>query len=348
MAKPNTTLNTLAAELGVSATAVSLALRGRPGVSEKLRETILAAAKRHGYTPNVVAAELMAMVRAGRHRKHTGNLIAYVNTLPSAKELNSIPTFQNFFHGAVERGSDFGYRVERFDAHSPGMTGARLTQILKARGVRGVLVGARWYDDKEIDLDWAAFSVVLVGESEYGPNVYRVCNHHIHSTATCLKKLAERGYRRIGVALWERYESSRNYDLSLGVEQFRRINKSNVHAECLLYKEWDEKAFVTWMDENRLDAIISLEPEAAHVMERLRKARGQAPAYAILDVRPGSDWSGINQHSKQIGAAAMDLLRNLLLSGERGLVLEPRIMLIEGAWVDGATAPPVTAARATV
>ena len=335
------TINSLATELGISATAVSLALRGKPGVSEALRTRVLEAAKTQGYVPNSVASELMAMVRARKRNSNPGDLVAYVNALPSAKEFNDIPTFRNFFDGAAERGLSYGYRLERFDAHSPGMTGARLTQILKARGVRGVLIGGRWYNDKELNIDWSAFSVVLVGETEYKTNICRVSNHHTHTTANCIKKLAELGYRRIGVALRKKYEETRSFEWSLGVEQFRRSNQTDAQAEEWLYGEWDELAFLTWVDQCKLDAVVSLAPEAAHVLERLRAERGRAPAYAALDVRPGTNWSGINQDSRQIGAVAMDLLRSLLLSGERGVVFQPRTVLMEGTWIDGQTAPPV-------
>jgi hypothetical protein len=49
------------------------------------------------------------------------------------------------------------------------MTGSRLSHILKSRAVRGVLVGPRWRTEPDMEFDWSAFSVVLVGEAEYEP-----------------------------------------------------------------------------------------------------------------------------------------------------------------------------------
>ncbi|MBC8009183.1 MAG: helix-turn-helix domain-containing protein, partial [Burkholderiales bacterium] len=57
------TLKVIAKELGISTTAVSMALRHRPGVSEDLRKRVAACVERLGYTPNPVTSELMTIVR---------------------------------------------------------------------------------------------------------------------------------------------------------------------------------------------------------------------------------------------------------------------------------------------
>ncbi|WP_347110391.1 LacI family DNA-binding transcriptional regulator [Paenarthrobacter sp. S56] len=61
------TQSDVAREVGVSRTLVSFAFRGTPGVSAETRQAIFDAAKRLGYRPNAVAADL-----ASKHRSAVG------------------------------------------------------------------------------------------------------------------------------------------------------------------------------------------------------------------------------------------------------------------------------------
>lgn len=61
------TQSDVAKEVGVSRTLVSFAFRGAPGVSEETKQAIFDAAKRLGYRPNAVAADL-----ARKHRSAVG------------------------------------------------------------------------------------------------------------------------------------------------------------------------------------------------------------------------------------------------------------------------------------
>ena len=55
MGKERMTSRQLAAELGVAQSTVSMALSGHSSISDKTRKRVLAAARKHGYTPDLVA-----------------------------------------------------------------------------------------------------------------------------------------------------------------------------------------------------------------------------------------------------------------------------------------------------
>jgi LacI family transcriptional regulator len=314
---------------------VSVALRGKPGVSEALRAKILKRARELGYRPNPVAAELMSLVRS-RSRSRGTETIAFLNTFADADLFFRIPGLGDFVTGARARAQEYGYGVEVFHARKEGVTGKRLAGILRARGVRGILVGPRWRTEPDIDFSWDDFSVVLVGEAEYGPNLYRVCNHHVHSCFTVLQALAAKGYGRIGLALVREDESKRGYDYLLGVEQFR-LSGGRAEVVSWLYQEFSSKEFVAWTKRERLDAVVSLAVDPGLESAKLKGPEGKAMGYANLNVVAGMHWAGIDQNSLEIGGAAVDLLRGLLLEGERGVVPRPRIVLVEGKWVDAVT-----------
>ncbi len=78
------------------------------------------------------------------------------------------------------------------------------------------------------------------------------------------------------------------------------------------------------------------------VREWLPAAGAKVPetcGFADLDVDDESDtpYSGIRQNNEQVSAAAIDLVIGQLQRHERGLPKCPKIMLVEGKWVDGAT-----------
>lgn len=339
----------IASQLGVSVAAVSYALRGKRGVSDKLRQRIIDYANQHGYQPDPVNAELMSLVRANKKLHKSGNTIAYINTysIPALVEQESL-----FCQGARARAEEFGYEMEVFMARTPGMTGARLTQILMARGIRGVLIGTRFRDDPELVLDWSQFSTVLIGEAEYGQDVHRVCNHQIRSCNQVLHKLTEKGYRHIGLVISERYEISRGYAFSLGADRFGRetCNRDAVPVYYIKPTSLDREHLYKWCVSQKLDAIISLDRNTGCAVEQWH-AEGRLPlGYACLNVLPTSRltsdyastqhlWSGIDQHFDEIGSTAMEYLRSLLLSGERGVTPHAKTILVNGNWVEGKTTP---------
>lgn len=340
MAGSKPSLVSIANRLGISSMAVSLALRGRPGVSESLRGRVLACARELGYEPNGAVNELMSMIRARRSVKASGDLVAFVTSFGDPKLLDRVHTFHAFFEGAARRAQKYGYEVEAFHARAPGMNPLRLTQILKARGVRGVILGPRWHDEPELELDWSVFSVVLVGEVFHRPGIYRTCNHHVQSCCLALRRLTDLGYRRIAALFPRHFESSRGYEYMLGVDQFHRETSNRHPVATWQYDTWDAPGFTAWVMDQKIDAVVCYADPAWRTALTLKTPSGESLGCANLDVPPGSGWSGINQHSEAIGETTMDLLRQLLLTGERGTSIHPQIVLIDGTWVDGTTTRP--------
>lgn len=359
------TLQLIATRLGLSKTTVSVALRGKPGVSDAMRARIIAEAAKLGYRPNPVAAELMSMVRS-RRKRQTAETIAFINTFREDPTLLfRIRTFHDFFTGAQEQAAFYGYKLEEFRVGGSRMSSDRLDGVLKARGLRGVIVGPRWFDEPEITIDWNAYSCVLVGETTYGASIYRVCNHHAHTTELALTKLAALGYRRIGLQLVANYESVRHFDFLAGVEPAQRavgdatrfivqVQPRVSSPRNLLVPPEERQAqyldytnrhvipkIAEWVQKERLDALVTLAGYDIKTIRSIRTHRNQPLGFARLDVHPDEPCTGVVQHGRDIGRTAMDLLRSLLHAGERGVAPRPRVLLVEGEWFPGETAPPV-------
>jgi DNA-binding LacI/PurR family transcriptional regulator len=340
---PRITMRMIAKEAGVSLMSVSLALRNRPGISPETRAQIKIIAERLGYQPDPVATELMTQVRAHRQRE-TEEVVAFVNTYRDPSIFHNYSELVAFFDGARERGAEYGYRVEEFQAHGNGMTPARLAGILKARGVRALLVGPRWLGEPELEMPWADFTSVVVGETVFGANLDRVCNHHVHAMATALRQMWRLGYRRIVACCGDAYEHDRDYEYLLGVDLFRREHpEPELCATYNLPVPWRPDLFEEFFGRHRPDAVVCQSTHPCEWIEQWSRRTGAHCGFACLNLS-GEEWSGIDQHSFSIGECAMDQLRLRLLRGVRGTVATPQTVLIKGTWVEGDSTRPVGAA----
>lgn len=81
------TQSDVAKEVGVSRTLVSFAFRGAPGVSDETKQAIFEAAKRLGYRPNAVAADL-----ARKHRSAVGLYLMDIRNEVYADILSGVRT----------------------------------------------------------------------------------------------------------------------------------------------------------------------------------------------------------------------------------------------------------------
>lgn len=329
----------IARHLDVSCQAVSLALRGKAGVSDKLRQKIISFADQHGYIPNAAAAELMAKVRS--HRQLPAyDTIAYINTFAHPELDQSVRSFREFQRGAADRAHDFGYNIEVFHYRGENMTPKRLQQILFARGTRGLLIGPKWKDEPEIQLDWNKFCAVLIGEEVFESKLLRVCNHHRHASMTALTQLLELGYSRIGLFLNRRDEESRSFTYELGLEAFRRRNPQAFAESCYIddMSEQERRDFII---QKKLDGVLSQDPALLNTTRSVNEQRPKSKriGYAKLDVDPNSDMAGFFMDPFYVGRVGFDMLKGLLHQGESGGTQYTTAVLIEGEWKDGSTAP---------
>lgn len=116
-------------------------------------------------------------------------------------------------------------------------------------------------------------------------------------------------------------------------------------APTLFTRDLNEAAFQAWFRAERPDVVIAHCGVKTVVGEWLPAIGARVPetcGFADLDVDAGTDspFSGIRQNNEQVSAAAIDLIIGQLQRHERGLPKNPKIVLVEGEWVGGATTRP--------
>lgn len=335
----------IAEKAGVTRMAVSLALRGRPGVSPKTRQHILSIAKTLGYTPDPEIAKLLSRIRS-RVPPESRSCLALLTSGSTPQEWKRYVTERKYVEGSIERARQYGYRVEEFWINEPGLTPSRLSNILWNRGIEGVIIAPLQgrlsrHHGRSIELDFSMFSLVEISETVAWPDLDRAMHDQYTSTLKCLEELHKLNYRRIGLVLDEALDVRVNGRWTAAFLRHRSLEGGKNYPPPLILAAPDHATFRRWLKRHRPDVIISLD----HFADAMIKASGlKIPrdiGYVSLDLEGDSlrqpDLSGIDQNSRLVGAAAVDLLVGSIHRGHVGIPDHPVRIEVEGTWLLGKT-----------
>jgi len=337
------TLRAVARKAGVSVSTASRCLSGAAKVAKSTQLRVLAAATATGYHHNTLVGQVMRATRRGVAQNHLGT-IAFVTPVADSHEWRATPTLCSNWEAARERAESFGFSITEFTLSSRGMTGRRLGEILTARGISGVLLAAFPMEPHEISLPWDDFAFVQVGHRLKLPRLDCVVSDHTEAVTMAARVIAGCGSRRIGLAI-ERYQDEiTDGRWSLGYAGLRATVPGLAEIPPLLPVQMNADLFLKWVDRHAVDCVLTLSTfrnEPNHMeawLARLGRHTPQDVGLASLDVTSvHADWSGVEQHSDEIGRAAVDLLFSKLQAGERGVPRLPRTLQVHGHWHDGRT-----------
>ena len=199
------TIRDLAKRLGLSHAAVSMALRDHPNIAAKTRQRVKAEADLCGYRPEPMLSALAAYRQMKKPSVYHGTL-AWLFDHPSRQQLFATPLFNLYFEGACWRAASLGFQIEEFCLGEPGMTPARMSNILLSRGIQGVLVAPLSQPNSRLKMHWERFSSVTFGFSLLEPQLHLVSSTQYRIGMAVTHKLQELGYERVG------FFGSKNFD----------------------------------------------------------------------------------------------------------------------------------------
>jgi LacI family transcriptional regulator len=190
------TLQQIARTAGCSLATVSYALRDDPRIRPATRAHVQQVAGELGYRPNPRFSALMSHIRRSRPVV-AGERIAFVWVHTSRSESARDPFLQRIFQGARARAEALGYRLEPFWTAERGMTDRRLSQVLKSRGITGVLLSPVMHEaEVTLDLEWSNFAPAVIGSARWNPELHHAGHHHYLAMRMALERLAAAGCRR--------------------------------------------------------------------------------------------------------------------------------------------------------
>ena len=182
------TIAEIAARAGVSIGAVSYALNGRPGVSEKTRKRIIDIADEIGWRPSLAARSL-----SGSRAHSVGMIIAR-----PADTLGVEPFFMRFIAG-LERelsGQRTALLLQVVEDHRAAIDAMRLCWA--ERRIDGIVVTDLWTEDTRIPvLEELQMPAVLVGRPRTDTRLAAVWTDDTAAVESSVDYLVALGHRRI-------------------------------------------------------------------------------------------------------------------------------------------------------
>jgi len=334
------TLTDIARALGYSKNTVSLALRGSREIPPATRDRVRAEAERIGYRANAVVSQLMAQLRSARRNSLQAKLaLVNANTDPHALRLH--PTIPGYVEGCRQRAESLGYDFDPFWLHDPELTAERWLRILAARGIKGlVLVGLMDTNHLPAALApvWQHLPCVVTGVRTRDPALSYACVDHYHLALAAFERAVALGYQRPGLVLDDVIDALVERRFSAGYLAGQRRLPPGRHLPVFGDVNGPERAdaFGAWLERHRPDVIFTLYNS---VLGWLEAAGRRIPAdLGVIQLewraaRP--EIAGMNQHSRVVGAAAVDMVVSQIHANEVGVQAYPRATLIGATWVDG-------------
>ncbi len=329
---------------GVSVSTVSLALRHSPLVAEATRARIRAQADKLGYKIHPFVAAHMR----SRRRPHAGlraPVLALVNTQRRCDGWRNNPAtlVRQMLTGAQAQAALRGYETRQFWLHEPGMSHARFSTMLRARGIHGLLLGPSSDLRLELDLTWDWFSVVRLGSGRVSPLLHRFVSDHFQSAALAANQLAQLGFRRPLLVVREPLSECHDRRWEAGLQTACAHLPSMRPAPALLPPSEPEAPLILrWLKRHRPDVII--DSSERNVMNQLQAAGLRVPddigVMTLSAPVAGGPLSGCVQGGLAMGAAAIDLLITLIERNETGVPPAPVTLSTAATWNPGETLRP--------
>lgn len=332
----------IAQRLRVAPSTVSRALRDDPRIGVEMRQKVKETAAKLGYAPNPLVSALMAN-RRRRGGAGAVDVIALVTNYGGRADWRTKDVCRWEFEGIQRRARELGFRIEIFSLADFRGDTTRLQATLRARAIRGVLLGfSREESTGTLNFDCSGFCVA--GLSAYFPNVAadRANFHGFFNVKLALDHMHQLGYRRPALIVPElnnRY--SNNLWSGAFLDWQRRLPRRDRCEPFLPPEDVSIAEFSDWLYRNEPDSLLVYKFPARTLLAR-RNIRvpddiGLAYLYRTSDEMGGA--AGIDGNLDFVGAAAFDLVVERLYTNSTGASEHPKEVLIKGTWHMGATLP---------
>ena len=346
-----TTLSDVAQQAGVHRTTVSLALRNHPSIPAPTRQRLQALAEQMCYKPDPNLRALMVYRSAVRERKNPSTL-GYVTNWKTRWGWKQAPAHAQFYEGANAKAEELGFTLEHFWLGEPGLSHRRLSDILFARGIRGVVLASHsdWIDEP-VSFDWSHFSAVKIDFLPHWPRLNNITNDQRSILQMAMHHVREAGYQRIGFVLPQWWDDFVDLAWSAGFLATQARLPATDHVPLLCYPNTftspdirqmavPRDALKAWLERHRPEVILGYAPYVLPQLEALgwRVPDDVAFADIFLETETG-DLAGMRQNCQRVGEVAVETLASQLGQNIVGIPDTPTTTLVEGTWCSGGSLP---------
>lgn len=328
----------LARYLGLSHTTVSDALRNNPRVKAETRKRVIEAAERKGYRYNPLAGALMSEMRKKGAAKFKG-VIAVVDLESTEQRFKAAARFHKLLReGAKENAENQGFKTEVYELGKVNLTISRLESILRARGIRGLLILPSGQNPDISALNWDCFAGVYLDYIIDKPALDTVCPNHFRSMMLAMSKIQEHGYKRPGLVLIKEQEQRLLFAWEAAFRMFNLHQQGFDSVEPYIVADLQEDPFKKWFQANQPDIILCHRFRVKRWMEsmglKIPGTHGFCSLNVVLSPEP---MSGIDLCPRRLGQRGMELLIGKLHRNDYGIPEFQLNSMIPPQWIDGPT-----------
>lgn len=331
----------IALKTGLSTATVSMALRGAGRISPATREKVKKAATALDYEASPLLSKALSLARQPRANRYRETLVFLTEFSLDDPHLDPYPTYQkNLYIGALERAKSLGYKLESMTISGNPSEHRRLSRVLEARGVRGLIVIPRVLSNQpRLYFKWANFATVEIGRTLWHPrNLHHVETSEYNKLIEALHVLKRAGYRRIGMAIepdQNKHQRGTYFAVYL-LSQLRQPERRRIPIAAAT-GDWNEQTFMLWLRQHRPDVLIIHDENT--VPRWLANAGIEVPRdISLFYVNAQKDhFSGLRRDYHTIGSQSVEMVSLLLESGDLGIEKRPRCWQVDEIWQEGTT-----------
>ena len=332
------TIRDVAAQAGVHFTTVSLVLRNDTRITATTAAKVRAAVEKLGYRPNPLVMALMSGVRSGR-RKRQRITLAFCTHWEVGESWKKERPHRLFFEGASQRAESMGYRVEHFNLAREGISGERWSQIFRTRAIRGIILASFQELVADLPLHWSEFCAVRIDPNPKNPHLDTICTHQTQVVRLAFRQARARGYQRIGLASHQLWDERLGDAILAGFLLEQSSLPVRQRLPAFRTYDWNRDAFARWYRSAKPDAIVAMnEPVVLSWLDHLNSGKRNEVGFISLDQTDDTGKiAGVRKNHAMLGANAVDLLIAKLQHNELGIPEFPRMTLVAGKWIEGAS-----------
>jgi len=281
----------------------------------------------------------MSEVRRSRNSAFRA-IIAAVDLAETDRPAHAARYHAEILRGAADRGAALGFKVEAFVAGIGGVPLHRLDTVLKARGIRGVVVLPAWNEPDVTGLDWGHCIGVYTDTVIKRPALPSVYPDHYQGMMMALERLRSLGYRRPGLVVAPHQDARIQYRWEAAFLAFAS-NAGGCSRVIPRLKSLalDRAEFMQWFREYEPDVVLGHHAESIGWME---EAGASVPAthgfLSLNTLMTEASCAGLDLQPRLIGSLALEQVVAQLHRNEFGR--SPRAasaISVPPQWVEGPT-----------
>jgi DNA-binding LacI/PurR family transcriptional regulator len=318
----------LAEATGLSVATVSRALRGSPSVKAETKAAIVAKAGELGYAFNPYVGEMMSALRRRQGESMKGNLaMIWYDGFPHPLDSQ----LKEIQREAITRANELGYCLDEFDRRRHTRRG--LKQILKNRGVRGVMISQPGQSSGKVhlSLDLNDFACVCLGWSVHAPALHRVRFDHFQAIRLALHYARRRAGSAIAALIDFHYD--RRADGAFRGGFLAHHPAGPVEAKKLFFdvNRFDRRRFLRAAEKGRIRTLIC-QTENRLPAEVFTLVPRESIIY-MDDRSPARRFGSVDFQYRLLSRWAVDLVVATLQGHEHGVPDFPKTLMVPPLWV---------------